>query len=135
MNPDMDDNQLRQRFHELKQEDARRAPSFDRVWRRAAARSETAPPARSWVRLATMAAGAMLLAAVVVWLVSGRPRTSPPGVQFAAASLADWQSPTDFLMKASDSDLLSAVPQFEGVSDAMFAGLSATDAVNHKEKP
>lgn len=103
-----DDADLRASFSRLREEERGRAPDFRRAW--AAARSRRRPRRRSpLLAVAASAAGLAALAGIFGlavlgerWLASGPPgrATSPP------TALADWRSPTDFLLETPGQDLL-----------------------------
>jgi len=103
MNSPEPDNRIQQLFSEQRAADGRRAPSFERTWRLAAARlTESALPMSWGLRLA-MASCAVLLAAVSVFLWNGtsKPVTSAKVTNsIVVASLTDWTSPTDCLLES-----------------------------------
>jgi hypothetical protein len=99
-----DDADLRERFQALRREDAGRSRSFDRVLRTTA---RVVPRPTAW--LASAAGVVLAVAAVWVWRLESQERTVRPSRD--APSLADWRSPTDFLLDTSASALLREVPR------------------------
>ena len=97
-----DDRDLATAFADLRREEERRTPPFDEVVRRGRTRPARAaglPGARPlWL------AAVFALAALGVWLgVRAREPRHP-----AVPSLAEWRSPTDFLLATPGRDLLAA---------------------------
>ena len=89
----MNDSDLRDAFHELRDAEAARAPRFAVV---------TRPRVSIWRPLI---AAAMLLFVVVA--ISILPVRREPDV----GSIVDWKAPTDVLLRTPGSELLSTVPQ------------------------
>jgi len=95
-----DDTQLRERFASLRKEEAGRAPPFTQVLQRA-------PPSSFWKR-GPLAAIACLAAITVTLLLF--PHAHTPPLDPAAASLADWRSPMDFLLNTPSQEMLRTIP-------------------------
>jgi hypothetical protein len=94
MNPDREEEELRERFGALRRADAARAPAF-------AVRA--GPPVRlepAWGRIAAAAA----LLALCAGLAFHRPAPRPAAVDWASyGAVADWRAPTDFLLAAAEA--------------------------------
>jgi hypothetical protein len=120
MNPD-EEQQLRASFSDLRREDQRLAPPFERDWQAAVRLSLGTRPPR--FPLARVAAAVAAVAAVGVAaallnrpsarddLVAGRPalpvatpRAPEPRESELAASIEDWESPTAALLELSPED-------------------------------
>ncbi len=102
MTPEDDDRALSQAFAELRREEEGRTPAFAEVVRRGRARHA---PAAGFLPVRPLRlAAAVALVALGVWLgVRGwEPRPA------AVPSLAEWRSPTDFLLATPGRDLLAA---------------------------
>jgi hypothetical protein len=95
---------LREQFAALRQADELRAPDFARVLQRRAR-----PYRRNFTPIAA-AACLLIAAAVVIMLWRTRPAALRPP-ESAAPALADWRSPTDFLLDTPAAELLHAVPR------------------------
>jgi hypothetical protein len=97
-----DDRALAAAFAELRQEEEARTPPFAEMVRRGRTR-----PARAAGLLGTRPlwlAAAVALAALGIWLgVRAREPRHP-----AVPSLAEWRSPTDFLLATPGRDLFAA---------------------------
>ncbi len=109
MAPD-EDPELRRWFTALRREEAQAAPPFRRVW--AAARAGRRPRRR--VRFAVAAVALALLA--LLWL-----RPGPAPESGTSPSIAQWRSPTRFLLATPGRELLSTVP---ALGDPGILGLS-----------
>jgi hypothetical protein len=102
-----DDRDLAAAFADLRREEEGRTPPFDEIVRRGRVR-----PARaaglSGARPLGLAAAAVL-AALGVWLgVRAREPRQP-----SVPPLAEWRSPTDFLLATPGRDLLAAPPAWD----------------------
>jgi hypothetical protein len=98
-----DDLMLRRHFESLRRAEEARVPGFEHVMARADRRSSRA----SW-RLAI--ATSMVLAVVTVATIRvSRPHGSAT-IQATAPMLADWHSPTDFLLNTPVRELLQTIP-------------------------
>ena len=99
----IDENEIRQRFAQLRETDRAEAPSFAQIDARGRAR-------RSWrapLRVRPLMIGAMAAVVIVaVWLASARS-FSP---STAAPTIATWRAPTDILLRTPGSELLGAMP-------------------------
>ena len=112
MKPDLDDNQYRQLFRDLKAEDERAAPGFAPLWRAAAVRADSGRHRPTWWRSAS-AIATLVVAGIGVALFRG---PIAPSVQSAAAPpailITQWESPTDFLLQtASGADSAPSAAQ------------------------
>lgn len=108
MQPEGHDEKLRKLFYGLREADRRATPPFSQVWRSAMA-SRTRPR-RMRRKRAFVTVGAGVAAAVVlVTLIYLGPfsRTPPAGT----ATLAQWQSPTAFLLNYPGQELFQEVPE------------------------
>lgn len=100
------DLELARLFEELRREDALRVPPFRRILeRRAASRSRRI----RWAPIASAAAAVVLVAAAVLLVRPGAVRREP---QAPASAIAEWRSPTDFLLETPGSELLETAPDF-----------------------
>jgi hypothetical protein len=98
-----DDPDLRQRFAHLRIEETRRMPSFTQILsrRRPAARADFRP----------LGMTACLLVAIVTGTAMWHSRDRAPARPSASApSLADWRSPTDFLLQTDTLETWRTVP-------------------------
>ena len=123
MNSNPEENRLQALFAELKQQDQRLAPSFERVLS-AAVRRKRQPIAARIGYAGYIAAAALVIVAVTVGMLSQRPAGQPsvavklpdrsnaaPIAEPPAMPLSSWQSPTAFLLQASDEwGQLAGVP-------------------------
>jgi len=109
-----DDLDLRQRFHELRDEEQRAIPPF----------ATSAPPPRALVRRwAPLAAAASLLLIVSTVIFTVRPRSVSftASDRAAATAVAEWQPQTDFLLRTPGSELLTSTPSIPDSSTRSFA--------------
>jgi hypothetical protein len=104
------DSDLRQRFASLRREDAGRAASFSRVLHR---------PPRSSSRDRGLLAATACLALVVLALVLYPRARAPRPPDAAAPSLADWRSPTEFLLNTPGREMLRTVPAIGETPDML----------------
>ena len=103
---DDDDRDLRRWFGAQRREELGAAPPFGRMW--AAARRPRRPRRRVGFAVAAAA-----LALAGLWLRTDR---RPATESLSAPSVAQWRSPTEFLLDTPGRDLLSAVPALESPS-------------------
>jgi hypothetical protein len=105
-----EDDDLRERFAALREQDEREGPGFAQLRARALARRRVG--ARRWALAAATTATLALFALIV-----GRepqPRPSMP-------SLAEWRAPTDFLLKTPGREVLTLGPSLDrGSSTALL---------------
>ena len=97
----MTDDDLRQRFSELRAEEMRRVPPF----------TVPRPQPRARWKL-QLAAAALFVLIMMIGLVL-RPRrqtTFSPADHATARSIAAWHAPTDALLKTPGSEILSSMP-------------------------
>ena len=99
---DDEDQELQRRFAALRREEQEATPPFRRVW--AAAQTSRRPRTRA--RFAVAAT----VAAVVLGLLWLRTGTGPAPESGTSPSIAQWRSPTDFLLVTPGRELLSTVP-------------------------
>jgi hypothetical protein len=95
-----EDDDLRQRFAALREQDERDRPGFPQVRAGALARRKTGGRR---LPLAAVAAAALVLLALVL----GR-EPEPPG-----PSLAEWRAPTDFLLDTPGREVLTLAPSLD----------------------
>jgi hypothetical protein len=112
MNPNWEDNRIRDLFVELRSHDEAQAPGFDGVWGAAVARAKSARRRRYFVRVALIAAAVVVSSLIVgrAFFRDRRPQTvhvpSAPFIQAAdlpwqtAVLICEWRSPTDFLLRS-----------------------------------
>jgi hypothetical protein len=114
------EDELRERFAAWRREDAMRAPNFDRLSRAGARRVARAGTLlRPWL---TAAAG-VTLAVVVTWVSRSEWHERDVRRSLQAMPLADWHSPTDFLLETPASPLLRDVPR---IGDPRFNAVTPT---------
>jgi hypothetical protein len=106
VNPDeiRDDQELAAAFSALRHEEQEQFPPFAEVVRRGRARSLRSESSRRH-RLQWAAAAGIVLAVLTVWL--GLRTPSPRLSDGGAPSLAEWRSPTDFLLETSGREILA----------------------------
>jgi hypothetical protein len=98
MNTDKTEDNLRQLFHELREQDAQRAPSFDAVARPSASADAAQRAAIPWLRFAAGAAiGVLLAAGIALAIFRSRMHSSEMELQ-QWATLSNWKAPTDTLL-------------------------------------
>lgn len=111
-----DDEFLRQRLSELREQDESRAPSFDRVLRGRGGNARTGPARPSW-RLAmgpvAAAAGVCVGVGVIVttlqWRAAQGGLLEPSGAAVAALEAAVEPIPSDGLLAGVDGDEIAAL--------------------------
>jgi hypothetical protein len=101
---DREDRELAAVFSALRREEREELPPFAEVVRRGRARSLRNESSRR-PRLLWAATAAIVLIALAVWLIPRIPGHSVPAG--AEPSLAEWRSPTDFLLETSGRELLA----------------------------
>jgi hypothetical protein len=115
----MKDDEIRDRFGELRHRESKNVPSFEHIVRsaheaaghaRGAHEHHPARPARG--KHVTRVRGAQLLvaAAVVALVASGVYATVSLRSAVTDVQLADWRAQSDDLLPATDSDLLRMIP-------------------------
>jgi hypothetical protein len=100
MNADGADHNLKPLFHELRTEEARRAPSFSNVLRKATD-SKTAP-ARMFGLMLTACVAVVIALAVSLSVFRARKDPSAPDTS-PWTSLTQWKAPTDVLLNVSNA--------------------------------
>lgn len=110
MQSEQEDERLRDLFHALRETERRITPPFSQIWRKAALLRERPPRRRRIWAPAAVSAGvatiAMLVALIHLVLVSEDPSDDN-------ATLAQWRSPTAFLLTYPGQDLLERVPELD----------------------
>ena len=110
----MDENEIRQRFRQLRESDRVRAPNFAQIYGRTRARrsSRAAPRVRPLLIDALLAA---VIGAVFTW----HSQSSAPST--ATETIATWRAPTDILLRTPGSELLGTMPALhKSVLDKMI---------------
>jgi hypothetical protein len=117
MKSNPEENRLQALFGELRHQDQRLAPSFERTLSAALGRKGEGVAIRIGYGGYVAAAAALVVLAVTVGMLAHHPEAKPaivqrlprPGrpdvnsvVEPPAMSLSNWQSPTAFLLQASD---------------------------------
>jgi hypothetical protein len=119
MNPNPEENRLQTLFGELRQQDERLCPSFERTLSAALARSRESRPIAGRIGYTgyLSAAAALVIVGVTVGMLSHHPARQPaivgqlsrpdgsntgPVIEPPAMSLSNWQSPTAFLLQSPD---------------------------------
>jgi len=103
MNND-EDRELAAAFSALRREEQDQVQPFAEVVRRGRARSLGSQSSRRH-RLLWADAAAVVLAGFAAWLGLHTPRPQAPA---GSPSLAEWRSPTDFLLETSGQEILAA---------------------------
>jgi hypothetical protein len=101
------DDEIRQRFAQLREADRESAPGFAQTYARARARRSARAIHR--VRPAVIAAAAAVVIAAV-WLANARSFSTHTVVTPTIAAIAAWRAPTDVLLRTPGSELLGAMP-------------------------
>ena len=100
----MDDNELRDRFAQLRESDRHHSPGFTQTYGRARPRRRRGSALR--VRPLVIGAAAAIVIAVV-WITN--VRSSPPPT-ISLPPIATWSAPTDILLRTPGSEVLGAMP-------------------------
>ena len=112
MNPNQEEKRFKELFHDLKQEDARLAPSFTKDWEVASSRIGKVSSFGSVARATAALVGLLALGGLMSVSFRSSPRpTVLTGTPVALSSISQWQSPTDFLLKFPGDSLLKTIPQ------------------------
>ncbi len=119
-----DDRELAAAFAELRREEAGRTPPFAEVVRRGRARSTRPGPLP--IRPLAWAA-AVAIAVLGVWL---GVRAREPRPSAAVPPLAEWRSPTGFLLATPGRDLLAAPAAW----DRSVIDLREVSLTSHSER-
>ncbi len=108
------DRELRERFAALRRQDQERAGEYATFLRRAPRRatatrstSTRATGTRAWA--ASGATVSLVLALFAAWLFMGRSARIASGSR--QASITEWKSPTDFLLRTPGEEVLRNVPR------------------------
>ncbi len=110
MTGDERDESVRRAFQELREEDQRTLPPFDRRF--------PVPPVETEARAANhrsrwLVAAVVLVAAGVglIALRNSAPRSATPNVVASSAALVAWASPTERLLQTTGRDLTGKLPR------------------------
>ena len=109
MNSNENDERLRLFYRELRRRDEDSPPSFPDICHRAVNRAPERQPFGLAARLAIAAAFLALLCSSAVFSAKVGCR-SPSSPANQVASLSEWQSPTEFLLRTPGEELLTTVP-------------------------
>ena len=109
MSNDLD---LRQRFHELRDEEERAVPAFSAPARRPVVF------VRRWVPLA--AAALLIIISSVLLTLRPRPVSFTADDHVTATVVAQWRPQTDFLLRTPGSELLTSTPSIPDSSTRSF---------------
>ncbi len=101
---DRDDRELAAAFSALRREEQEQCPPFAEVVRRGQARFPRRESSRPFHLRWAVAAG-LILAVLAAWLGLRAPGPKVPVAP--APSLAEWRSPTDFLLETSGREILA----------------------------
>jgi hypothetical protein len=96
------DEDIRRSFEELRRSDEGSAPSFRQVLARM--RTGRPVPLRRAAAAAALLAAAVLAVALLLWPAHQAPKREP------AATIAQWKSPTGWLLRTTGSQLLEELP-------------------------
>ncbi len=100
-----EDKTIRELFKQLRQEEEKNVPSFQEVLR-----GNEAPGGLeifAYFRQAAAVATVLVFSATLLFQLSRAPELN------SSLPLAEWQSPTDFLLLSSQEELVTTVPVFE----------------------
>ncbi|HXH38198.1 MAG TPA: hypothetical protein VNN08_06195 [Thermoanaerobaculia bacterium] len=99
----MDDPELRNAFHRLRDAEIARAPRF---------RLPMTRPVPRWLAIWRPAlAAALLLIVITVFVLPSRHRAADVG------SIVTWKAPTDVLLRTPGSELLSTLPRIPDIPE------------------
>lgn len=131
MTNDWEEQQIREFFQRIKQEDKKQTPSFSKVWAAANSRVKKTPTSRPGIRFAFASVIVILVVFTAVLFVK-YSMVEPILEDSSEAILLSlrWQSPTDFLLQSTSKDLLTTVPQL-GKS---FFDIPSSDQQRNKEE-
>jgi hypothetical protein len=107
----MNDDDLRTRFHQLRELDERAVPRF-RVPRARASRP----------RFVVAAAMVVILSALALIAIRGRSVTFSESDRATAQSVAAWQPPTRFLLRTPADEMLTTTPVIPDIHDVLAKG-------------
>jgi hypothetical protein len=116
MNPDQEENRIRELMAGLRQRDEAQAPDFAKVWGAAVTRAKFERGRRYFVGVTAMAASIALLAVIMGRVFREEQPTAHPsrapsalGADLpweSAVLICEWHSPTDFLLRLPGEQLL-----------------------------
>lgn len=116
MNGDWERERITGWFRDLRRSEEDRIPPFAGVWEAAVVRAAHRCPPAVLFRLATAAAILVFLAAPALWWWHRHKQTDRALTE--AVSIAQWKSPTAFLMDTPGREMLRTVPRIgEGFVD------------------
>jgi hypothetical protein len=98
----MNDSELRNAFHRLRDAEIARAPRFHVTG---------SAPRWSWNWRPALAAAALLLIVITLFVLPPRRRAPEVG------SIVTWKAPTDVLLRTPGSELLSTVPRIPDIPE------------------
>ena len=104
------DRELARLFEAERREDEANAPDFRELVGRPGRHFRGPAVAPSRLALAATLAAVLVIAALVGRAASSRREASPPVAPAEPARLADWRSPTGFLLRTPGSELLERAP-------------------------
>ena len=116
MNPNWEENRIRELLGDLRSHDEAHAPDFARVWGAAAARAKFQRVRRRVVRGATIALVLALSIVITNRVVlhqrsQGTVQLPPTDLPWQTAVLiCEWRSPTEFLLRPPGEHLWEPVP-------------------------
>lgn len=116
MNPNWEENRIRELLGDLRSHDEAHAPDFARVWGAAAARAEIQRRRRYVVRgtaLALVLALSIVIANRVILHKRSQESVQLPSTDLpwqTAVLICEWRSPTEFLLRPPGEHLLAPVP-------------------------
>lgn len=109
MNQYSDEKEIKELFRKLKHHDERLAPTFAETWSTVVSRAGKVARPHHILRIAaaTVVLALVLSSAIIIF----REFSQQHIVHESALTLSQWKSPTDFLLKSPDEQLLNSVPQ------------------------
>ncbi len=112
-----EDKTIRELFKQLRQEEEKNVPSFQEVLRGNEASGGL--EIFAYFRQAAAVATVLVFSATLLFQLSRAPELN------SSLPLAEWQSPTDFLLLSSQEELVTTVPVFE--MEPWWSVLEGTD--------
>ena len=128
MHNDETDHRLQARFQELREQQARRTPAFNRVWG-AAARREVRVLELWWLRPVAAAALLVIVTAVAMFCLKTKSTTADTS-QWAL--LSNWQASTDVLLTVASTPWGSQITTPSDV--LMDTSVSGSETTQQNEK-
>ena len=134
MKQDLPDPELKQLFTDLRRQDERRAPSFGSTCHTALERQSATPAgAPRFLRLAVPAA-LIVVAVVTSSLVIGRKNSGSQAALTLSFAIAEWQSPTDFLLRTPGDELMRTLPELRVTAPETLPSQPEQPTMQAKEK-